>query len=431
MGNLKFIKCGKLFDGVNRELKEGWNILVDDKVISAIGPDIACPEGAEVIDLSGLTVTPGLIDAHVHFDFVGKSVTGTLERLTWSNERKTFHILYCAQKALERGFTTTRIFNSAIGTFGVMDAKRVINEGLFPGARIITAPNTVTTSGGHSDKSSYMRTNPQLAELMEPLQNGLGNGPDYYRAYVRKQVKYGADLIKIMATGGFSSPNDGPEDCQLDQDELRAIIDTAHQVHSTVTAHAYTSELVSNLVNLGIDGIEHGAMIDRATADLMLEKGTYLVPTMVPYEDIIHPDPEKLKMKQPAFRNKLIKYADRLRETRQLICQLIAEDKMTIGYGTDIVRVFNNYDCWHEFETWRANGIDALTTLRAATSVNARIVHQPDIGALEVGKIADIAAWGADILNDVEALRVCDFVMKEGTVYKKTRDDKVPAHIDY
>ena len=132
MGNMKYIKCGQLFDGVNRELHKNWNILVDDTTITAVGPDIACPEGAEVIDLSNLTVTPGLIDAHVHFDFVGKSVTGTLERLTWSNERKTFHILYCAQKALERGFTTTRIFNSAIGTLGVVDAKRVINEGLSP-----------------------------------------------------------------------------------------------------------------------------------------------------------------------------------------------------------------------------------------------------------------------------------------------------------
>jgi len=154
------------------------------------------------------------------------------------------------------------------------------------------------------------------------------------------------------------------------------------------------------------------------------------VPTFVPYDDIIHPDPEKLKLKQPAFRNKLIKYAEQLKETRKLIIDLIYEDKMTIGYGTDIVRVYNNFDCWHEFEVWRDNGIDALTTLRAATSVNSKIVRRPEIGSIAPGMTADITAWASDILTDHEALRVCDFVMKEGVIYKRNRGERIPAHID-
>ena len=131
-------------------------------------------------------------------------------------------------------------------------------------------------------------------------------------------------------------------------------------------------------------------------------------------------DEEKLKDKSPHFQRKLRKYVDQLRETRKLIVQKILEGKMTIGYGTDMVAVYECWECWREFHTWRLEGIPALRTLRAATSVNAKILEMEDqIGSIEPGKKADISAWHRDIINDVEAISECDFVMKDGIVYKE------------
>ncbi len=413
-----FIKCGKLFDGLTEDWKEHVNILVEDKIIKAVGPDLCQPDDAELVDLSHLSVTPGLIDAHVHFDFIGPNVSGTVEAHMTSDEMKAFNILYNAQRGLEGGFTTIRVIGTSLNTMGAIDARNVIEKGMFHGARLVVAPNSLTTTGGHTDRSAYFRSNFRLSEAYEGISFAQGNGPDFFRQLVRKQVKYGADLIKIMATGGFASPYDGPEDCQMDDDELKAIINTAKALKTPVTAHAYTADLIENLVKLGISGIEHGSMMSLDNAKQMKDNGVYLVPTFMPYQEIVHLDEEKLALKHPAFREKLIKYADRLRESRQIQVDLIHENQLTIGYGTDMVRVYNNFECWREFKVWREEGISALRTLRAATSVNAEIVNRPMTGSIVPGKFADIAAWSRDIDNDFEAISECDFVMKEGVIYK-------------
>lgn len=418
MSKKKYIICGKFFDGVNEELKENIKIIVEDERIDAIGSDLECPMDAEVIDLSHLTVTPGLIDAHVHFDFIGPTAFSTYA-MNQTDEMKTLNILYCAQKALEGGFTTVRLVGTGINSFGAIDIRNAIDNKRFKAARLVVSPHFLGTSGSHGDFSAFASSNPGLSDKVEETYPTMGNGVDFFKKAVRKEVKYGADFIKIMATGGFASPNDAPDDMQLDNEELRAIIETANQLHVPVTAHAYTSELIDNLINMGITGIEHGSLIKEATAKLMEEKGVYLVATFMPYEEVINLDEEKLALKHKPFREKLEKFGDQLRETRRLLVDCILNSKMTIGYGTDIVAVYDNFDCWREFKAWRDNGIPALRTLKAATSVNAKIVERPEIGSLEVGKIADIAGWSRDILNDSEAISVCDFVMKEGVVFKR------------
>lgn len=412
-----YIICGKMFDGKELELKENYKILLEGEIIKEVGTDVKCPSDADIIDLSHLTVTPGLIDAHVHFDFVGPNAITTYT-VTDSDEMKTINILYCAQRALEGGFTTVRIIGTSLNTFGAVDAKRAINKKMFLGSRLVVAPYSTGTSGSHADYSTFQSSNPLISDNIEENNPMTGNGADFFKKAVRKQAKYGADLIKIMATGGFASPNDSPDDMQLDDDELRAIIETANQLHLPVTSHAYTSELINNLVKMGITGIEHGALMNEETANLMEEKGVYLVPTFMPYEEIINLDKEKLALKHKPFREKLEKFSHQLKETRKLLVDRILNSNMTIGYGTDIVTVYNNYDCWREFKTWRENGIPALVTLRAATSINAQILGLSNIGTIEVGKIADIVAWSKDILNDKEAISHCDFVMKEGKVIK-------------
>ena len=413
----KFIRCGRFFDGIQLEFRHNLNILIENDRISDVGENVTKPEDAEFVDLSNLTVTPGLIDAHVHFDFIGPySFDDYAYRC--SDEMKAMNILYCANKSLLGGFTTVRLIGTSMNGFGAVDARDSIASHRFAGSRIVVSPHFLGISGGHGDYSSFLRTNPALSDRMESLNPFTGHGADFYRKAVRKEVKYGADFIKIMATGGFASPYDDPAECQLDNSELQAIMDTAKQLGVPVTAHCYTSELAKNLINMGISGIEHGSLIDEEICDMMLEKGVYLCCTFQPYEEAVHMDPEKLSRKSVHFQRKLIKYGDQLRATRKLVIQKIMEDKMMIGYGTDMVSVYDNYECFREFSTWRRSGIPALRTLKAATSVNARILGNSQIGVLAPGKIADIAGWASDIENDIDAISQCAFVMKDGIIYK-------------
>ena len=242
----------------------------------------------------------------------------------------------------------------------------------------------------------------------------MGSGPDFFRDAVRHEVKLGADFIKIMATGGFFTPNDSPEDVQLDRTELEAIIHTARDLHVPVTAHAYTPELIKILAELGISGIEHASLIDEAACRLLEEKGIYVVPTFCPYDEIVLLNEEKLAQKPAEFQKKLYYYRDRLVESRKILMK----SSLKLGYGTDLVTGYNNYECGREYSAWMRNGMSPFRTLKAATAVNADILGIGDrTGTIEPGKLADLAGWRRDLLTDDLALLDCSFVMKEGVVY--------------
>ena len=411
-----YVVCGAMFDGIHQELQERMGILIEGERILRVEKAGACPRDAREIDLSHLTVTPGLIDAHVHFDFLADQKGGPMARFLDSDERKTLVLLYNAQQSPKRGFTTVRHAGGKISTFGAVDVKRAIDEGLFEGSRLVVIAHAVNTPGSHVDASAYFRSNPRVAQAIQELYPNIGTGADFARAAARREIKYGADVVKLMATGGFASPNDGPDDMQLEEDEIRAVLDVARHMGRPTTAHVYSAEMVSLLVRLGITGVEHASMIDRETARLMLEKGTYVVPTFVPYEDIIREDEAMLAKKPPQFRDKLREYAVRLKQGREVLVDMILHSELLVGYGTDIVTGYANYECWREFKAWRDSGIPALRTLVAATSANAKILRRPELGSIAPGQMADLAGWGRDILEDHEALSECSFVMKGGRV---------------
>ena len=416
--DLTYLKCGRLFDGAEERFKENIGIVVEDGKISKIGEGIACPAGAKVVDLTNKTVTPGLIDAHVHFDFIGIHAFDTYGYKT-SDAAKVLNLIYCANKSLLGGFTTVRVVGTSINGYGAVDAKNAVNEHKFAASRLVVAPHFLGASGGHCDMSAVLRPDPELSNDMEHRYPTVGSGADFFRDTTRKEIKYGADVVKIIATGGFASPYDDPCDCQLADSELQAIIDTANMLGKPTTGHAYAAPLIKKLVGMGISGIEHGSLIDEEACDMMQEKGAYLVCTFQPYEEAVHMDEEKLARKSPHFIRKLMKYGDQLRKSRQLVVSKILEGKMTIGYGTDMVSVYDNYECWREYSTWQRSGIPALRILRAATSVNAKILGYDDLGVLAPGKTADIVAWSGDFDNDPEVISKCDFVMKDGIVYKQ------------
>lgn len=406
------IQCGGLYDGIKDEIQKDMEILVIGKTIREVGKKLKGPEGTEYINLKQLTVTPGMMDAHIHSDLM----TTTSDPHKESDSYHTLAHLHTARESLKRGFTTIRCMNCNCHDYGIVDAKRVIEQGFFEGARMIVAPHMLGSIGGHADYSTLvgMYKNPSLSEMYIDT-CCIGAGPDFFRAAVQREVKYGADFIKIMLSGGFFTPNDGPEDQQLNDMELRAIIDTAKDLRKTVTAHVYSPALMKKLLEFGLDGAEHGAMMDEETAALFEKTGAYLVPTMTPYNEIIWLDEENLRKKPLEMQRKLQYYSEELKKGRECI----VKSNIRLGYGTDIVSAYNVYDSWVEYASWMKAGMNPFRILKAATSVNAEILQVDDVtGSIAPGKYADIAGWHRDLLKDELALKECDFVMKEGVQYE-------------
>lgn len=407
------IKCGKMYDGIKAELQENMEILVEGKYIKEIGKNIACPEDTEIIDLSNLTVTPGMIDAHVHPQFFDWKKVG-LDTVYNSPGYRALATYFTAERALHGGFTTIRSMGWFMESYE-LDVRRAINEGHLPGARLIVAPHLLGTSGSHGDMSQTVRDNPMLADFIEKSCPGLGNGADFFVGAVRREKKLGADFIKIMSTGGFATPNDDPDDIQLNDEELKAIMDTAKALDISVTAHVYGPRLMNKLLDLGIQGMEHGALMDEATARRFEESDTYLVPTFSAYQEIVYPNPVDLAKKPITYQQKAEKYRKQLQEGRKVII----DSKIKLGFGTDYVTVHNAYENGYEYRAWLESGVDPFRTLQAATKNNAEICEIDHLtGTLEVGKYADISGWGRDLLTDPDALRDCSFVMKEGVQYE-------------
>ena len=405
------ILCGKLFDGVHEELYENMEILVKDDHIMEVGKGLLAPEGTETVDLSAKTVTPGMIDAHVHlsyFDWQKKKHENIFNSPTY----KTLAVLRSAQQALHRGFTTIRhVGCSSFDGYGSIDVRRTIDAGLLYGPRLVVAPMYLGVNGGPADHSQALKENYMMSEAMRDMYRSIGTGPDFFTNAVREQQKLGADFIKIMVSGSFYSPDSSPDMIYFRDDELRAIIETAHSLNMKVTSHTYGPEAVKKLAEMGIDCIEHGALVDDAAVKAMEEAGTDLVPTFYPYDVVASPNP--LPASDHFMRAKLDRYADRLKESRKRIIN----SKIRLGYGTDIVFEHNNYDNGWEYSCWMRSGMDPFRTLKAATSVNAEIIGKKGVGRIEPGYYADIAAWNRDLLTDHLALLDCAFVMKGGEIF--------------
>lgn len=404
------IICGKLFDGIHNQLLEDQEILVEGRNIRQIGSNLSRPAEAKIIDLSHLTVTPGLIDAHVHGNLLRWQ---EMDRILYQSEGySTLAFLHTAQRCLERGFTTIRCFGMGSHDFGLVDVKRLINRGYFSGARLFISPHMLGGPGMPGDMSMYAESNPRLSCFMQP--NFIGSGGDFFRDIVRREIKYGSDFIKIFLSGSFGSPDGGPELCYLDETELRAIIDTAHALHKSVTAHVYPAGTVRLLLKLGIDGMEHASLMDEETAHLFEHSGAYLVPTFASFQDIVDENEAELALATADEQAKKLKWAKSLRKTRRIIC----ESKIRLGFGSDFCVQHQAYESWYEYRAWLRSGMNPFRALKAATSVNAGIMGMEHLlGSITPGKLADISAWSRDLLTDEEALRECAFVMKEGIDY--------------
>jgi imidazolonepropionase-like amidohydrolase len=368
-----------------------------------------------VVDLSRAVVTPGLFDLHAHPAIRGATdvIAGSRELVQTSSAMKTLVARQNLERVLAAGFTTVRIVGGNDVEWGLVDLRRAIAAGLTPGPRLFVAAHAGGALGGHADALQSYAGNPALAgQLSQP---GIGSGPEFFARWVREEFRYGSDWIKIMASGGFATPNDAPDQPQMSEEEVRAVIQTAHGVRLRVTAHAYPGDVIRMLVRNGIDGIEHGSLLDAETVRAMEQAGTALVPTMSIFDPGIALDSAALAGMAPFFASKLRQFHAQLAEARRLI----VASRLRIGYGSDCGYGFPCWEAWREFESMVRSGMTPFQALRSATGVAAGIVGRDDLGVLAPGKTADIVAWADNPVETTQALRHCVFVMQEGRIVRR------------
>jgi len=402
-----YLHCGQLIDGKNDRVRSEMTIIVEGNQIISIDKGFTAPgSNDQLIDLKDKTVLPGLMDMHVHLE--GEtSKNRYLERFTLNKTDVAFRSTIYAERTLMAGFTTVRDLGGSGVNISMRDA---INKGWIVGPRIFTAGKAIGTTGGHADPTNGMRQ-----DLMgDPgPKEGVIDGVDDARKAVRKRYKDGSDLIKITATGGVLSVTKNGVNPQFTIEEVEAIVSTARDYGMIVAAHAHGAEGMKRAVLGGVTTIDHGTLMTEEVADLMVQKGTYYVPTMSAGKYVNE------KAKEPGYYPAII-------VPKALEIGLKIDDTfgmaykkgVKIAFGTD-AGVFPHGDNAKEFGYMVTAGMDPMEAIKSATSVTAKLLGIEDrLGTIEVGKVADIVAVDDDPVKNITTLEQVSFVMKDGVVYK-------------
>ena len=403
-----YIHAGKLFDSEKGEMISNMTVIVSDKKIKEVRKGFKTPKKDDdiVIDLKDSTVMPGFIDLHVHIESEYNREK-YMNAFTAEESQIAFSSLKFAKRTLMAGFTTVR----DLGGSGVnISLRNAINKGEVIGPRIFTAGKAIGTTGGHADPTNGWKKS--LAGDPGPRQ-GVINGVDEARKAVRQRYKDGADVIKITATGGVMSIAKNGENPQFTIEEIKAICETAKDYDMIVAAHAHGDEGIQRAVRGGVKTIEHGTLLSEESMRLMIEYGTYLVPTMTAGKEVA------AKAKIPGYYNELVvPKALAIGPKIQNTTAKAYRAGVNIAFGSD-VGVFSHGKNAKEFRYMNEAGIPAIECLQAATIVNSKILSVDDeIGQIKEGFTADIIATRLDPTKDVKTLENVIFVMKDGEVYK-------------
>src|ERR1051326_4680870 len=405
-----YIHAGRLFDATSDSVRENMLIVVAGERIQSVAPfgASAIPAGSTVIDLSHATVLPGLIDCHTH---LGSRADRYDEIYNFKDTpfQSAFAAVVHAHKTLEAGFTSVRDVGSR--PFLAVDLRNSINEGLIPGPRIVASGPAISITGGHGDLNNF---SPQTRVTMFPEERDfqIADGVDQIRHVVRAQVKYGVDVIKILATGGVLSKGDSPGAPQFTPEELKAAADEAHMAGRKIAAHAHGTQGIKNAILAGIDSIEHASLIDDEGIRLAKEHGVYLVMDIYNDDYILGKAIEFGLPKENVDKERAIGRLQRENFERAV------KGGAKMAFGTD-AGVYPHGDNAKQFFYMVKYGMTPAQAIRAATSSAADLIGRAkDVGTVEAGKYADIIAVSADLLQDVKALENVGFVMKGGVVVK-------------
>lgn len=408
---ITYLHCGRLIDCVDDQVKEEMTIIVDGNQIQSIQKGYINPrqngDQYTIINLKNKTVMPGLMDMHVHVESES-SPSAYLERYTLSDADKAYRAHQYAYRNLMAGFTTLR----DLGGSGVNVALRnAINQGTVDGPRIYTSEKSIATTGGHADPSNGIKK--EMSYDPGPDQ-GVINSPEDARKAVRQRYKNGADCIKITATGGVLSVAASGLNPQFMDDELIAIIETAKDYGFHTAAHAHGTEGMKRAVLAGITSIEHGTYMTEEVADLMIERGTYYVPTISAGKFVAG------KARIAGFYPKVV--AIKAAEIGPLIQNTFAmayKRGVKIAFGTD-TGVSLHGDNADEFIFMVEAGMKPIEAILSATVTSAELLNIiGKLGTLETGKLADIIAVEGNPIEDIRKMKEVSFVMKDGEIYKK------------
>lgn len=403
------IHAGRLIDGTGAAPRSQVTILVHDDRIVSVTPGFTQPAGASVIDLSNATVLPGLIDCHVHITGQFDGGDPIREMVTETEYDAAYKTPAYARATLEAGFTSVRDVGAP--TELVVAMKKAIAGGEIAGPRMWVAGMPLGPTGGHSDSHSGLDP-----AIENPAWNeAIIDGADSAIRAVRKHRQEGADLIKIMPSGGVLSVNDDPNLQLMSDAEIKAVVDTAHALGMKVAAHIHGREAIDHAIALGVDSVEHGSYAGPESYPLFKAHGTYLVPTLLIGQkvyEIAKTHPEQLP---PSSAAKALAVAPMLRANLGNAYRA----GVKIAFGTDQGLVPHGQNAG-EFALMVQAGMTPMDAVLAATRNAADLIGDAkDIGSLQPGRFADIVAVAGDPLKDVTELTRVQFVMKGGTVYKE------------
>jgi imidazolonepropionase-like amidohydrolase len=399
------LKAAHLFDAVSGKLVEHGVVVVSGTQIQAVGSDAQIPAGAEVIDLGDATLMPGFIDAHVHLSAQGSFnwYKDAYESLMRFPAEQALYGAHYAKVTLEAGFTTVRDLGSS--DYVALGLRNAIAAGMIPGPRMLVSNYAIGSTGGHADQDPVP---PQRIAVAGPIL-GVCNGADECRAAVRYQMKFGADVIKFMPSGGVLSISDPVDVPELTQEEMNAIVSEAHAWRRKVAAHCHGDLAAKMAIAAGVDSIEHGSFLKDDTLLEMKKKHVYLVATLFAGEWV----GEHADVFPPVIAAK----ARAAAAQAQQMFQRAVKIGVPLALGTDAAVEPHGMNA-HEFALMAKNGLGAAQVLMAGTANGADLLGIADqTGTLTVGKSADIVAVPGNALSDVHATEHPLFVMKEGTIY--------------
>jgi imidazolonepropionase-like amidohydrolase len=372
-------RAARVFDGISEGVMEDGAVLVDDGRVVSVMPPEDLPADVEVVDLGDATLLPGLIDAHVHLVWGASAEPHALVE----RESRALTALRCANNAelhLRAGVTTVRDVGSTDGL--AIEVGRAVELGILPGPRVVAAGRAIAMTGGHGW-----------------FLGREADGKDAVRRAAREEIKAGEGCVKLMASGGVYGHAEEPGSPQLTAEEMGAAVEEAHKAGRKVAAHAYSPEAINNALEAGVDSIEHGSFLDRATAERMQEQGTYLVPTMSVYAAMAEKGPE---LGAPEYIQR--KTAEVLEASREAF-RLALEVGVKVAAGTDCGAPGHPHGTLpEELGLMVEAGADPVRAIRFGTSAAADLLGE-EAGTLEEGKRADLLAVAGDPTGDIGALR--------------------------
>jgi imidazolonepropionase-like amidohydrolase len=400
------VTADRMIDVLAGRVVEAPAVVITDGRISAVGRKgaVTVPAGTKQIDLAGKTILPGLIDMHVHLD--SPADIGGYRGLEFTDSFFGMAAVGNARAMLDAGFTTVR--NVGASNRNDVGLRQAIDNGYAVGPRIVPAGFALGATGGHCD-STFLPPSLEKPEKEE----GVGDGTQELRHQVRRQRKFGAEVIKVCATGGVFSRNTEPGQQQLSEEELRAIADEAHQWGLKVAAHAHGSAGIKAAIRAGIDTIEHASLIDAEGIRLARERGAWLG------MDIYNTEYTQAEGRKNGV------LEDNLRKDREIA--QIQRDGFRAAHRAGAKMVFASDagvmphgDVGKQFRVMVEYGMTPIEAIQAATRNAAQALgREKDVGAIAVGRYGDLIAVDGDPLTDVRALEDVDVVIKGGEVVKQ------------